>query len=54
MDNKNKYRAVCLRLNEKYDADIIQFLADKKKQTLIKRLIRAHMRKLGIKEMYQC
>lgn len=47
MDTKNKYYAVCLRLNEKYDADIIAFLQGKRKQTLIKYLIREHMREEG-------
>ena len=52
MDNKNKYYAVCLRLNEKNDADIIRYLEGQKKQTIIKRLLRDHMRKLGIEEVY--
>lgn len=47
MDNKNKYYAVCLRLNEKYDADIIRYLSTIKKQTYIKRLIRDDMRSQG-------
>ena len=47
MDNKNKYYAVCLRLNEKNDSDIIQHLSTIKKQTYIKRLIRDDMRSQG-------
>ena len=42
------YTAICLKLNTETDADIVAFLQDKKKATLIKNLLRDYMRECGI------
>lgn len=41
------YTSINLRLNDVTDADILEYLKTKKKQTFIKRLIRDHMREEG-------
>ena len=48
MRKQYTYTAVSLRLNDEHDADIIAFLQGQRKQTLIKYLIREHMRQCGI------
>lgn len=41
---KDNCISVCIRLNNKYDKDIIDFLQDKKKSTVIKLAIRYFMK----------